>query len=68
MAEFHFEVSGETVAVIEELQVQLGARSPAHVFRKALALAKLFADAATDGVVVLYGADPDNAISIDLRN
>lgn len=69
MAEFHFAVTGETLDVIEQLRVDLNATSNAGVFRKALALAKLFAETANeDGIVLLYGADASKAIAIDLRN
>ena len=67
-----FVADDETIAVIEELKKELGAKTTAGVFRKALALARLAAERAKDSdhVVSIKGQneEPDQAVSIMLRS
>lgn len=66
-----FVADAKTVGLIDEMKVELNARTEAEVFRKALALARLAADRgrSSDGVVVLSGGrgTGGQGVTIDLR-
>lgn len=66
-----FVADEETLALIEKLKEELGAKTTTGVFRKALALAKIAAERAEDSdhVVTIRGekAPAEEAVNVALR-
>jgi len=74
MAGTHIDIVADKAAMrlIDELKPDLGARTPAEVIRKALAIAReaTRAGRGSDGVVVIRGkdGDPSTELSLSLRS